>query len=234
MSSGFSPAEEALYYKTVETLQKRLDGVREPQAVLACIRQAFGGFERAYASAPAAARAQVACHAGCSTCCHERVAVQAHEVLIVADHVQRQFSAEALEALIARAAVHRTAHTGRGGPGWTSPRTPCVLLTDGRCSVYEARPGICRAHHSHTVEGCKANLAAGDEHVDVKIPGVRGRMFAVMLGMDQAVESAGYDEEAYDFGSALHEALTNSLCAYRWSQGKPAFPIDCREAPTEA
>ena len=233
MSTVFSPAEEALYYKTVETLQQRLGAVREPEAVLGCIRQAFDGFERAYASAPAAVRAKVACHAGCSACCHERVAVQAHEVLIVADHVQRHYPAEALEALVARAAAHRQAHAGRGTPGWTSPRTPCVLLQDGRCSVYEARPGICRAHHSSSVDGCKANLAAGNEDVNVKIPGLRGRMFAVMLGIDGAVESAGYDEEAYDFGSALHEALTNSLCAFRWSQGKPAFPVDCREAPAE-
>jgi Fe-S-cluster containining protein len=230
MSTGFNPAEEALYFKTGEALLKRLAGVRDPQHVLREVRQAFAGFERAYASAPSSARAKVACHAGCATCCHERVAVQAHEVLLVAEHVQTHFPAAELEALIARAAAHRAAHAGRGAPGWTSPRTPCVLLAAGRCSVYEVRPGICRAHHSHTVDGCKANLAAGNEDVDVKIPGLRGRMFAVMLGIDQAVEDAGYDEEAYDFGSALHEALTNSLCAYRWSQGKPAFPVDCREA----
>lgn len=229
MSNVFSPAEEALYYKTGEALLKRLGEAREPGEVLGRIRQAFAGFERAYTSAPASVRAQVACRAGCDTCCHERVAVQAHEVLIVAEHVQTHFPPEALEALIARAAVHRKAHAGRGTPEWVFPRTPCVLLRDGQCSVYEARPGICRAHHSHSLEGCKTNLAAGNEAVDVKIPGVRGRMFAVMLGIDQAVEDAGYDEEAYDFGSALHEALTNSLCAYRWSQGKPAFPVDCRE-----
>jgi Fe-S-cluster containining protein len=231
MSNVFSPAEEALYFKTVDALQKRLGEAREPNDVLGRIRQAFAGFERAYASAPAKVRAKVACRAGCDTCCHERVAVQAHEVLIVAEHVQKHFSADALEALIARAADHRRAHAGRGTPEWVFPRTPCVLLSEGQCSVYEARPGICRAHHSHTVEGCKTNLAAGNEEVDVKIPGLRGRMFAVMLGIDQAVESVGYDEEAYDLGSALHEALTNSFCAFRWSQGKPAFPADCRESP---
>jgi uncharacterized protein len=64
----------------------------------------------------------------------------------------------------------------------------------------------------------------------VYIPGVRGRMFAVMLAADQAAVEAGYDGRAYDFGSALHEALINSLCAVRWVQRKPAFPDNCREA----
>jgi hypothetical protein len=51
----------------------------------------------------------------------------------------------------------------------------------------------------------------------------------VMLGMDQAIEEAGYDDNAYDFGSALHEALTSDLCALLWAQKKPAFPPSCRE-----
>jgi hypothetical protein len=54
-------------------------------------------------------------------------------------------------------------------------------------------------------------------------------MFAVMLGIDQAVTEAGFDDQAYDFGSAMHEALTDSLCAARWMQRQPAFPDSCRE-----
>ena len=52
-------------------------------------------------------------------------------------------------------------------------------------------------------------------------------MFAVMLGMDEAIEAAGYDDRAYDFGSALNEALTNGLCRVRWLRKGPAFPDNC-------
>ncbi len=230
MSTGFSPEEEALYYKTGDALLKHLREHDDDADVLAVIRRAFPGFERAFASAPVAARAAVACRAGCDTCCHEQVAVQAHEVLLAAEFVQTHFTPLELELLIARAAAHRQLHAGRNEARWTSPRTPCVLLREGNCSIYEARPGICRAHHSRSVEGCRANLAAGYEREDVKIRGLRGRMFAVMLGIDSAVEEAGYDEAAYDLGSALHEALTNSLCAHRWARRQPTFPADCREA----
>jgi Fe-S-cluster containining protein len=157
--------------------------------------------------------------------------VQAHEVLIAAQYVQTHFSPAALDELIVRSAAHREAFAGRTSFERMSLRKPCVLLLDdGSCSIYEGRPEACRSHHSHNAESCRTNLASGREDLDVYIPDVRGRMFAVMLGIDQAVAEAGFDGQAYDFGSALHEALTNSLCAVRWVQRDSAFPESCREA----
>ena len=173
----------------------------------------------------------VACRAGCDACCHVPVGVQAHEVLIAAHYVQTHFSPSDLEALIARAAAHRETFAGRSNFDRTALKTPCVLLREGNCSIYEARPEACRSHHGNNAEACRTNLESGREDIDVYIPGVRGRMFAVMLAIDQAVAEAGFDGQAYDFGSALHEALTNSLCVVRWIQRQPAFPEACREAP---
>jgi len=47
------------------------------------------------------------------------------------------------------------------------------------------------------------------------------------MGLDEAIEAAGYDERSYDFGSALHEALTDSLCLTRWLRRQPAFGDAC-------
>lgn len=234
-SGGFTAAEEKLHFATADTMRRKLARVRDPRELLAAVRGAFAGFERAYAGAPATARAAVACRAGCGTCCHNDVAVQAHEVLIAAEHIQKTFSPAALETLIAQAAAHRAAYAAKRDlpAGQQRPQTPCVLLRDGSCSIYEDRPEICRAYHSNSVEGCIDNLAAGYERISVKIEGLRGRMFAVMLGIDAAVEEAGFDAHAYDFGSALHEALTNSLCAIRWQRREAAFPASCWETSEE-
>jgi uncharacterized protein len=230
MCAAFSPEEDELFEKTGAAVLKRLRKTRNPADLLPVLRGAHKEFERAYASAPAEARAAVACRAGCDACCHVPVGVQAHEVLIVAHHVQKTFPPEELEALIARAGEHRARFAGRTSFERMDMRKPCVLLREGSCTVYEARPEACRSHHSHSDEACRTNLASGREDVDVYIPGVRGRMFAVMLAADQAAVEAGYDGRAYDFGSALHEALINSLCAVRWVQRQPAFPDNCREA----
>ena len=234
MGSGFNAGEEELFYQTGEALLKRLKRTRNPADLLATVRLAYEGFDRAFASAPAEARAAVACRSGCAACCHERVGVQAHEVLIAAIYIQRHFTPVELDEVIARAATHRLALAERDRPGWKSPRTPCALLRVGACSIYESRPESCRSHHSHDAAACQTNLEQGNEAIDVKIPGLRGRMYAVMLGMDHAIEEAGFDDRAYDFGTALHEALTDSRCAIRWTQRQPAFSDSCLETPEQS
>ncbi|MDF3056470.1 MAG: hypothetical protein K0R17_685 [Rariglobus sp.] len=230
MCAAFSPEEDILFEKTGATVLKRLRKTRNPADLLSVLRSAHKDFERAFASAPSPAREAVACQAGCDACCHVPVGVQAHEVFIAAQHVQTHFSPVELDELIARAAAHRDAFDGRSNPERTALKKPCVLLREGNCSIYEARPEACRSHHSNNAAACRTNLQLEREDIDVYIPGLRGRMFAVMLAIDQAVVEAGFDGRAYDFGSALHEALTDSLCAVRWIQRQPAFPDSCREA----
>jgi Fe-S-cluster containining protein len=230
MNSGFTPVEDELYDKTVSSVLNRLRKTRNPGDLLAVIRQAHKGFDRAYDTAPAEARAAVACRAGCGTCCHVPVGVQAHEVLLAAEYVQGHYGPAELEVLIERFAAHRTAFAGRDINERAALKIPCVLLRDNSCSIYEARPEACRSHHSRNLDGCRSNLETGIDLVDVLIPEIRGRMFAVMLGIDQAAAEAGFDDRAYDFGSAMHEALTDSLCAVRWMQRQPAFPDTCLEA----
>jgi Fe-S-cluster containining protein len=230
MCAQFSPEEDELFEKTGASVLRRLRKTKNPADLLSVLAGAHKEFERAYVSAPAEAKAAVACRAGCDACCHVPVGLLAHEVLIVAQYVQAHYAAEELEALVARAAAHRAVFAGKSNGERTGLRTPCVLLREGNCSIYEARPEACRSHHSHNAAACRTNLELGREDIDVYIPGVRGRMFAVMLAIDQAVAEAGFDGRAYDFGSALHEALTNSLCLVRWLQRKPAFPEDCWEA----
>jgi Fe-S-cluster containining protein len=229
MSSGFSLEEERLFEKTGGSVLRRLRRTGNPSDLLAVLRLAHKEFDRAYAAAPAAARASVACRAGCGTCCHVPVGVQAHEVLLAAEYLQTRFSPEDLVAVIGRLAVHRAAFAGKTMDERADLKLPCSLLRDGNCSIYEARPEACRSHHSHNLAGCRSNLESGVDLVDVLIPEIRGRMFAVMLAIDQAAAEAGFDGRAYDFGSALHEALTDSMGAVRWTQRQPAFPDDCRE-----
>jgi len=230
MSAGFSLEEEDLFNKTGLSVMRQFRRTSNPADLLAVLRAAHKGFDRAYEKAPAAARATVACRAGCGTCCHVPVGVQAHEVLLAAEYIQTRFSPEELAGVIERTAIHRATYAGKTMPERAALKTPCTLLRDGSCTIYEARPEACRSHHSSNLAGCRSNLDSGIDHVDVLIPAIRGRMFAVMLGIDQAVAEAGFDGRAYDFGSALHEALTNSLCAVRWIQRQPAFPAACREA----
>ncbi|MCX6936724.1 MAG: YkgJ family cysteine cluster protein [Verrucomicrobia bacterium] len=229
----FSPAIEKqrqqLYAHTVEQMEQRLHGVTEAAPAFAALRWGMEAIDRAYETTPAKIRAQVACRAGCGHCCQVAVDVQAHEVFFAAEFIQVNFSPEALAEVVARTAARRATLAAEASAGQRERfMQTCALLRDGSCSIYAGRPEACRAHHASDASVCAAHIA--DASVDltkVYVPPLRARLFAVMLGMDEAIEAEGFDDRAYDFGAALHEALTNSLCLALWLRRKPAFPDSC-------
>jgi Fe-S-cluster containining protein len=227
----FSPALEKqrqqLFAHTVNGMARRLAVVDEPGKMFTALRWGLDELERTLAETPARVRATVACRAGCGYCCSVPVDVQAHEVFFAAEHIQVNFSPVALAAVIERTAAHRAKIAALTSDERAGLMKPCPLLSaEGSCTIYEGRPEICRAHHASDASVCAASQQPGDFE-RVHIPALKARMFAVMLGLDEAIESAGFDHRAYDLGSALHEALTNSLCLARWLRHQPAFPDSC-------
>jgi Fe-S-cluster containining protein len=217
-----------LFDQTIAGMQRRLLRVRAPGEMMTALRWGMDEIDATYAGTAAGVRAKVACRDGCDFCCRVPVDVQAHEVFFAADHIQVHFAPEALAEVIAGLAAHRGRVAAFAGDARATSRQPCELLRDGSCSIYAGRPEACRSHHTSDAAVCAANMA--DPAVDlskVYIPALRARMFAVMLGMDEAIEAAGYDDRSYDFGSALHAALTDSLCLVRWMRRQPAFADDC-------
>jgi hypothetical protein len=217
-----------MFDRTVEGMGDRLLRVRAPGEMMTALRWGMDELEKTYAETPAGVRATVACRSGCDFCCRVPVDVQAHEVFFAADHIQTHFSPAELNDLIARLAAHRGRVAAFAPDERATSRQPCELLSGGACSIYAGRPEACRSHHTSDAARCEANMT--DPSVDlskVYIPALRARMFAVMLGLDEAIEAAGYDDRSYDFGSALHEALTNSLCLVRWMRRHAAFPDTC-------
>lgn len=225
----------AIFDRTIAQMKRRLVRVRQPEQMLTALRWSREELDRTYATTPAKVLATVACRAGCDACCRVPVDVQAHEVFFAADHIQVHFSPAELTAVIARLARHRQRMTAVGAGKRDASRQACALLRDGSCSIYAGRPQPCRSHHTNDAAACAAHRA--DPTVDISrayIPALRARMFAVMLGVDEALEASGYDERSYDFGSALHEALTDSLCLMRWMRRGAAFPDSCLSDATSA
>lgn len=225
MPSPFGPD---LFERARSGMGARLRRVRNPHQMFAALGWAIGHLDQTYTDTPDAVLSTVACRAGCASCCHVPVDVQAHEVFFAADHMQRHFAPADLEAAVRRLSLHRDRIAGFAPGERDASRQPCALLLAGTCSIYSGRPQPCRAHHTSDAAACDANLAEPTTDITrAYIPALRARMFAVMLGIDDAFESLGYDERSYDFGSALHEALTNVLCLSAWMRRQVAFPDSC-------
>lgn len=224
-----------MFDRTVREMGQRLLAVRAPAQMMRALDWGMAELDQAYAESPPGVKALVACRAGCDHCCSVPVDVQAHEVFFAADQIQRHFSPAALEQVLDRLGVHRRRVARFAAGERERSRQPCALLEGGSCSIYAGRPEACRSHHSSDAAVCAAHQL--DPAVDLAkayLPALRARLFAVRLGLDEAIETVGFDDRAYDFGSALHEALTNGLCLVAWMRRQPAFPDSCLTEPPDA
>ena len=228
--SGPTPAEDELFADSVDGMAKRLLDQTQPEDILSALRWGMVRLNEVYARIPERITAQAACRAGCDFCCRVPLGVQAHEVFLAADRVRRTFSPAAIAGVRQRAQAHYERVQLAGPAGYHALMQPCPLLQDRKCSIYGDRPEICRSHHSSSATVCEAYLT--DQSVDLEaayIPQIRRRLFAVMLGNDEAFAVEGFDDQAYDFGCALHEALQDDFCLVRWSRREPAFSPSCLE-----
>ncbi len=93
----------------------------------------------------------------------------------------------------------------------------CPFLSDGRCTIYVARPQSCRNYHATDVTGCQQSFEdPGNLDIDpdfaprVLSGGVRTSRRSAMRMRD-----AGYDVNAYELNVALDAALSDPSARQR-------------------
>lgn len=170
-------------------------------------------------------RAAIACQAGCCYCCYLKVDAQPAEVFLVADYIRKHFSKEERQEVLAKADENRRKIEPLTAAQHMGANIPCALLREGRCSVYSARPGLCRAFHAQRVQTCKDSFEQ-PHRLDLphsQIPQIQMALSLARNGVEQAYADAGYDSRPYDLNSALHEALSKEQPESRWRDKKSAF-----------
>jgi Fe-S-cluster containining protein len=80
---------------------------------------------------------QVTCHAGCDACCYQQFTIFPIEARHLAQAVSRLNAEQRLR-------LRRRLEQPDNALHMVTPTQPCVLLEDGRCSLYDGRPLICR------------------------------------------------------------------------------------------
>jgi hypothetical protein len=169
---------------------------------------------------------KLACRAGCSLCCSLRVDVFAHEVFLLAHHIWTHLSAEEVAALGARLKARGDKVRALTPFEHAQTNIPCaMLLPNGFCGVYEARPHSCRRHHSQDLATCQYTY---DHSTDLDSPAAHDRALfralteAMLQGVNEYAR-LGFDYTIYELGTALEEALTDPTCWARWRHGEQAF-----------
>ena len=208
------------------SLRESLPGADSVEDFDRVSRDALQSFDRLGEEIIAKTGAKLACCAGCSLCCSLRVDVFAHEVFLVAHYIWTHFSAEELAEVTKRLASHAARVAPLTPFEHATTNIPCaLLLRDGRCSVYPARPHSCRRHHSRELAACQYTF---DHPTDLETPAAHEPALyrALTEAMVQGIEeyaNLGFDYTIYELGTALDEALRDPTCWSRWRHGGQAF-----------
>ena len=102
-------------------------------------------------------------------------------------------------------------------------RSPCPLLHDNLCSVYAARPSVCRKHSSFSVDACIADYEGRGGEIPIRR--FDQEIFeccavALLVGMRLWDERQG---AVFELSGALRVALQDPQAEQRWLAGEAVF-----------
>lgn len=143
-----------------------------------------------------------ACKAGCNWCCYGRLTIKAHEALLI-HHALQKLPHETQTRIQER--LQTSAKEIQDAPAEKLVRLTrlCPLNENGRCTVYDARPLVCRTTHSYNVRVCE-EFASRGTMLPSKNNGIAVEFArAVALGTTAALNHLGLEERSFDLASIV-------------------------------
>ena len=178
----------------------------------------------------------LACRAGCTWCCYFSVDIRAVEAFSILDFVERTFSLEDKTRVYAEVRANSAALQSLDEEARMKRNVKCPFLSDGRCSIYSARPQSCRNYHATNVAGCQQSYE-DPENLDIDpdfAPWVYQAGTAHVDAFSTAMRDAGYDVNAYELNCALDAALSEPAARERFeARLQPFATLSGEEAPVE-
>lgn len=194
--------------------RSRTDGASEAAAISLDLLEAT--------MAKRTSRQPIACARGCSYCCTSVVSATAPEIFRLARWLRQNGPSRsprlAPDAIIAAAA----GRTSQSLDELLRQRPACVLLLDGACGAYPARPGNCRRLLSASAAACKADF----EGVPTTIPVIDEAMQKgahVRSLLLAAVAAANLPINGYELTQGLAVALADPAAEEHWLNGRDVF-----------
>lgn len=165
-----------------------------------------------------------ACGAGCTYCCHLQVELSVPELVSLVSHINENFSQEEKEALKDRVDAAERRARGLNSYERLFARVPCPLLSDGQCSVYPARPLVCRGYNSHNWAICAQDLSYPRSWRLIPHDSAQKSIYSdVLEGVSSGLKDEGLPSDLLELIAALRIALDQPDAVERWLAGDPVF-----------
>ena len=218
MTDPFQSAALSEYQKSATQLAKGKDAT-------AALKKSYERYDNLIAKAIDESPTKPACKAGCAFCCHYKVEVRAHEMLLIKDYISKTFSAEKIQTVLAEAEANAEIIRALTPEQHLTTNIKCPMLQDNQCSIYPVRPFRCRNFHSTDANACEQSHGdpSNMEIATGMIEDIAMFADAHTQGFEAAAEQTGRDNRIYDFNTALLEALTDEQTLKRYQRGKKTF-----------
>jgi hypothetical protein len=166
------------------------------------------------------AQIRLACKKGCSHCCRGWVSATAPEIFHALNFIDEERSPSMSAAIVAANA----ATSGKSPEERARMNVACGFLDNHACSIYEARPVLCRSAVSTNAEICRRScLEFSGEDIPTPPP-----YFALSDGytvaLACALKHAGLQHRAFEYNSGLKAALDAPEAEAEWLAGGNVFP----------
>lgn len=214
--------------------RKRAFGEIRTEGALRALEHSQPRHDLRIASAPDAGTLD--CGAGCSWCCHFTVDVRAVEVFRILDFVEQSFTAEAKARVYSEVRANSAMLGSLDEDERMTRNVKCPFLSEGRCTIYSARPQSCRNYHATNVAGCRQSFEdPGNLDIDPDFaPYVYQAGAAHVEAFSTALSDAGFDVGAYELNCALDAALSDPTARERFEARLPPFAnLRGEEVPAE-
>lgn len=168
------------------------------------------------------------CESGCSLCCKviSRIELLPTEAFILAAHLQDILDKNQLDNLIEKLYINAEKLKNKDILEAKKEFTPCPLLIDDRCSIYEVRPFTCRMFVSKSFDLC-INTNCTQGHIDGILKFITEKQF-----YEHYVKTI-FEADLYaypiELNDALYTILTNNDSFDRYFKNKENIFIELFE-----
>lgn len=226
-------AAEKVEHELKSACIEKLSHSGEPVGIIEChslIKESYELLEKMLAEL--ILNPPLACKHGCTYCCINQVSFTEPEALYLGFYLLETRTTEELKKLEARtdSLLDKMKGKSRQEIGMNRHMYPCLFLENGTCSIYPARPLVCRGWNSVDSDMCKnsnqtANALAPIENHELPRMLAEGIQRGILSGTQELKLESGFIMVPRAVKIMLHEQLSENIIKYskNWLEGKPFF-----------
>ncbi len=173
----------------------------------------------------------LACKRGCIYCCINQVSLTEPEALFLGFHLLETRTEDQLADLRQKTKTLLTELKGKSRQeiGMERHLHPCLFIENGTCSIYAARPLVCRGWNSINADMCRHSNQSGDAMAPIENqPLPRIVADSIQIGLLNAAKELRLETGYLLLPRAVHLVLeggndTVVELTENWLEGKPFF-----------